>query len=227
MCGRFTLLSDLDQIQQAFHITSVQYDLQARTNIAPGQDIAVLHQDNETRSLEGFRWGLIPSWAKEAKIGYKMINARAETLSTKASFRSLIARHRVAIIADGYYEWKKAGKEKQPYRFQLQSKEPFAFAGLYDEWESPEDGERIRSCTIITTEPNTMAAEVHNRMPVILTAKALDTWLDPEMTDKDHLQKLLVAYPDKEMIKYPVSKSVGNVANHNAELIEEVPLNSK
>lgn len=227
MCGRFTLLTDIEQIRQSFHINEVHYDLQARTNIAPGQNIAVIHQQKEERVLDGFRWGLIPSWAKEAKIGYKMINARAETLSTKASFRSLIARHRVVILANGYYEWKKDGKEKQPYRFQLQSREPFAFAGLYDEWESPEDGERVRSCTIITTEPNAMAAEVHNRMPVILTNKALDSWLDPEVTNKDQLQELLTAYPADQMIKYPVSKNVGNVANHNPELIEEVPLNSK
>ncbi|ANF97011.1 SOS response-associated peptidase [Paenibacillus bovis] len=227
MCGRFTLLTDLDQIRHSFDIAKVEYVLQARTNIAPGQDIAVIRQQQDERILDGFRWGLIPSWAKEAKIGYKMINARAETLATKASFRSLIARHRVGIVADGFYEWKKEVEDKQPYRFQLQSREPFAFAGLYDEWESPEDGELIRSCTIITTEPNTLAAEVHNRMPVILAPEALDTWLDPQMTDKEHLQQFLVPYSAEEMIKYPVSKEVGNVKNISNHLIDEIPLNSK
>ncbi|ARR10786.1 SOS response-associated peptidase [Paenibacillus bovis] len=227
MCGRYTLMTEMSQLAEAFNLAHLRYDQSPRTNIAPTQDVPVIRMQADGRALEGYRWGLIPSWAKDPKIGFKMINARAETVASKPSFRNLLPRHRVAVIADGYYEWKKEGKEKQPFRFQLESKAPFAFAGLYDEWESPEDGELIRSCTIITTEPNPLAAEVHNRMPVILSAGALDTWLDPNVTDKEQLQQLLVPYPADQMIKYPVSKAVGKVTNSQLNLIEEVNLNSK
>ncbi|NMO97104.1 SOS response-associated peptidase [Paenibacillus lemnae] len=227
MCGRFTLTSDLEEIQLAFDIDKINVDVQPRYNIAPSQTVAVIHGSSGHRVLEGYRWGLVPFWAKDKKIGYKTINARAETVQKKPAFRHLIERNRIIIPSDGFYEWKREGKRnKQPYRFQIKSKGLYAFAGLYDEWKSPE-GEVLKSCTIITTAANKVVGQIHDRMPVILNQNGVNAWLDPEFTDKQQLQDLLIPYPDDLMVSYPVSKDVGNVKNTNAELIKEVTLNSK
>ncbi|OMF76640.1 SOS response-associated peptidase [Paenibacillus glucanolyticus] len=227
MCGRFTLISDLSEIVDTFDVSSVQYEYKARYNIAPSQTIAVINGSSGKRVLEGYRWGLVPFWAKDIKIGYKMINARAETIQSKPAFRHLITRNRVTILSDGFFEWKREGKDKkQPYRFQIKSKGVYGFAGLYDEWKYP-DGEILRSCTIITTKPNDLVANVHDRMPVILDNKAVDIWLDPDVTDKEKLQELLSPFPAASMLSYPVSAAVGNVKNTGSELIDEIPLNSK
>ncbi|MGC6589118.1 SOS response-associated peptidase [Paenibacillus sp. Dod16] len=227
MCGRFTLTSDLSEIVDTFDVSSVKYEYKARYNIAPSQTIAAINGSSGKRVLEGYRWGLVPFWAKDIKIGYKMINARAETIQSKPAFRHLITRNRLIILSDGFFEWKREGKDKkQPYRFQIKSKGVYGFAGLYDEWKHP-DGEILRSCTIITTKPNDLVANVHDRMPVILDNKAVDVWLDPEVTDKDKLQELLSPFPADNMLSYPVSAAVGNVKNTGSELIDEIPLNSK
>lgn len=228
MCGRFTLTSELSDVIKAFNVSDSEYeDYKPRYNIAPSQTIAVVNGNDGHRKLEGYRWGLVPFWAKDIKIGYKMINARAETLQSKPAFRHLLTRNRIIIVSDGFFEWRREGKnKKQPFRFQLKSKEVYGFAGLYDEWQSP-DGELLRSCTIITTKPNDLVAKVHDRMPVILDHKGVDVWLDPTVEDKDQLQELLKTYPEESMISYPVSTAVGNVKNTGSDLIEEVPLNSK
>ncbi|WP_408976310.1 SOS response-associated peptidase [Paenibacillus jiagnxiensis] len=227
MCGRFTLVADESEVFETFSVERVDYEYSPRYNVAPSQTIAAIaHWDGE-RVLTGYRWGLIPFWAKDAKIGYKMINARAETIESKPAFRNLLSRNRVVIPSDGFYEWKKAGDDKQPFRFQLESKKVFGFAGLFDTWEHPENGEMIRSCTIITTEPNQLVQDVHDRMPVILNSEGVNMWLDPKVTDKHVLQDLLVPYPAEQMILYPVSKMVGNVKNNQASLVDEIPMNSR
>lgn len=226
MCGRFTLTAGLSDVLDAFSIDEANYEYSPRYNIAPSQTIAVVADHDGRRVLEGYRWGLVPRWAKDIKIGFKMINARAETLDTKPAFRSLLARNRVIIPADGFYEWKQDSNDKQPYRFQLKDRGVYGFAGLYDEWIDPE-GEVLRSCTIITTRPNALVQNVHDRMPVILDESAVNEWLNPERTKSEHVLELLQPYPAESMISYPVSKAVGNVRNTDASLIEEFPLNSK
>lgn len=213
MCGRFTLTADESEIIDTFSVDHVDYEYKPRYNVAPSQTIAAVSYRNGGRVLEGYRWGLIPFWTKDIKIGYSMINARAETLQTKPAFRNLLSRNRIVIPADGFYEWKKEGKDKQPFRFQLESKKVYGFAGLYDLWENPEDGETIRSCTIITTTPNDLVKDVHDRMPVILDAEGVNVWLDPGVRDKHVVQELLVPLPAKQMISYPVSRGSTSVAD--------------
>ncbi|MFB5678780.1 SOS response-associated peptidase [Paenibacillus terreus] len=227
MCGRFTLVADESEVIEGFSVERVDYEYKPRYNVAPTQTIAAISHRNGGRVLEGYRWGLIPFWAQDMKSGYTMFNARAETLQSKRAFRDLLSSNRIVIPADGFYEWKKEGKDKQPFRFQLESKRVYGFAGLFDQWENPEDGEIIRSCTIITTTPNELVKDIHDRMPVILDVEAVSVWLDPEVRDKKIVQELLVPLPAKQMICYPVSKLVGNVKNSDASLIEEIPLNSK
>lgn len=225
MCGRFTLVGDASDVLEAFHVEDTQFDYVPRYNIAPSQTIAVVANLDGRRTLQGYRWGLVPKWAKDIKIGFKMINARAETLDTKPAFRSLIARNRIIILADGFYEWKQVSDGKQPYRFQIKGQGIFGFAGLYDEWKDPEGGV-LRSCTIITTRPNELVRNVHDRMPVILDKDGVDAWLDPDRNNTEDLLSMLQPYPSDSMTSYPVSKAVGNVRNIDASLIEEVPLNS-
>ncbi|WP_169091543.1 SOS response-associated peptidase [Paenibacillus sp. PL91] len=221
MCGRYTISSELDEIINTFSVDISNFEYSKRYNVAPTQLVPGIINRDGKRVLEGFRWGLIPFWSKDPKIAYKMINARAEGIEKKPAFRSLIKRNRILIPSDGFYEWRQQEDGKQPYRFQLKSKGVYAFAGLYDTWEDPK-GEVIQSCTIITTDPNELVSDVHNRMPVILTDT--DAWLDRET---EEVLRFLKTYPTDHMIKYIVSKDVGNVKNSNASLIDEVPLNSK
>ena len=166
MCGRFTQRKTEKQLVTRFPVTEILFDTSPRYNIAPTQYIPAIVQA-DSRQLVGFRWGLIPSWAKDAKIASNLINARSETLEEKPSFRTPFQKRRCLIPTDGWYEWKKEGAGKQPYFFHRRDDELFAFAGLWEEWKSPE-GELIQTCTIITTEANELAADFHHRMPVIL-----------------------------------------------------------
>jgi putative SOS response-associated peptidase YedK len=177
----------------------------------------VVQNDND-RVGKQMRWGLIPFWAKDIKIGYKMINARAETIDEKPAYKHPFQKQRCLILADGFYEWKKQGKEKQPYRFKLKNGEPFAFAGLWDRWET------LYSCTIITTKPNNLTKEVHDRMPVILPKDTYDLWLNPNMTETDYLKSLLVPYPEEEMVAYPVSTLVNSPKNDIPSVMEPIQL---
>ncbi|MGI4787694.1 MAG: SOS response-associated peptidase [Janthinobacterium lividum] len=209
MCGRFTLYHSTEEIAERFEADEV-LETEARYNIAPTQDIAVVTQ-NGTRHLSNYYWGLIPSWAKDPAIGSRMINARAETLAEKPSFRTALTRRRCLIPADGFYEWQAAPSgtkaAKTPMYLHRKDSGLFAFAGLWDEWHTP-DGSPLRSCTIITTTPNAVAAQVHDRMPVILRLEDENLWLDTSVTDTHNLLSLLVPYPAEEMEAYAVSRQV-------------------
>ncbi len=168
------------------------------------------------------RWGLIPLWAKDMSIGSRMINARAETIAEKPSFRNALRRRRCLVLADGFYEWQRVGKSKKPMRIVMRSGEPFAFAGLWETWRDPE-GTVIPSCTIITTTPNELLKPIHNRMPVILPRDIEDFWLDESVDDPAALTSVLTPYPDDEMEVYEVSSLVNSVANKGPEVIDRVP----
>jgi putative SOS response-associated peptidase YedK len=216
MCGRFTLTVDIATVARAFQVEPT-LQTEPRYNVAPTQQVVTVLCD-ETKHLALLRWGLIPSWAKDESIGNKMINARAETLAEKPSFKRLLTSKRCLVVADGFYEWKKEGRSKTPMYFTLKSKEPFAFAGLWDTWHSP-DGEPIRTCTLITTQPNDLVSPVHDRMPAILTPDLREEWLDPKLRDHEQLLSFLKAYPAEEMTVRPVSRLVNSPQSEGAELI--------
>jgi len=222
MCGRFTQTNKPKEIEKEFDVKISDKALyKPRYNIAPTQIIpAVLESDGE-RIISELRWGLIPAWAKDDSIGSRLINARAETLAEKPSFKNAFRLRRCIIPASGFYEWQKADKgAKQPFYFHLKDKEVFGFAGLWEEWLDKESGEAVETCTIITTEANRILEPVHDRMPVILKAKDYDEWLDEKQSDTDKLQKLLAPFPAKEMVSHAVSCAVNSPASDSPELIE-------
>jgi putative SOS response-associated peptidase YedK len=219
MCGRFTLTADISALQESFPWLGIPSGLEPRYNIAPSQPVAVVPNDGKNR-LDFFTWGLIPSWAKDPSIGNRMINARAETLAEKPSFRNAFRRRRCLVLADGFYEWRKDdGKSKTPMYIRLEDGSPFAFAGLWEIWNAP-DGSQVLSCAIITTEPNPLMAKIHNRMPVILPQAAHMPWLHSGEADTKALSALLKPYPAEEMVAYPVSKLVNSPANDVPAVIE-------
>jgi putative SOS response-associated peptidase YedK len=197
MCGRFVLISDLSAITEAFDIQEVACDYRQNNNVLPSHNIAAVVHDGINRLVQ-FRWGLIPSWAKDASIARNLINARSETLAEKPSFRNAFKKRRCLIIADGFYEWQKEGGKKIPFYFRLKSEKPFGFAGLYETWVSPE-GEAIHTCTIITTEPNEVVQPIHNRMPVIVAKDKEFLWIDPSVQSQGNLSSVLKPYPAAEM----------------------------
>jgi putative SOS response-associated peptidase YedK len=223
MCGRFTLTADPQQIQIAFPgLTIPTQTINPRYNIAPTQPIAVIPNDGKNR-LDYYIWGLIPSWAKDPSIGSRMINARAETLAEKPSFRNAFRRRRCLILADGFYEWQQqpGKKTKQPMYIRLKNEGVFAFGGLWEIWNAP-DGSTILSATIITTEPNELVRPIHNRMPLILPEAHYDLWLSPEERKPEDLQPALRPFPSDEMAAYPVSTQVNSPAYDEPALIEPV-----
>jgi len=221
MCGRFTLAANKKKLAETFSNFTPPDELPPRYNIAPTQPIAVVANNGENK-IEFFHWGLIPFWAKDPTIGNRMINARAETLAEKPSFKNAFQRRRCLVLADGFYEWRKnPNKTKTPMYIQMESRDPFAFAGLWESWRSPE-GETILSCTIITTEPNELMTTIHNRMPVILPSEAYDQWLDPAEQKAEQLQGLLKPYPAELMIAYPISTLVNNPSNDMPDCIAPI-----
>lgn len=193
-----------------------------RYNVAPGQLIPAIIHDGVRNKLGQLRWGLIPPWAKDEKIGYRLINARSETAADKPAFRKPLARRRCLIPADGFYEWKTDGKQKQPMRITLKSGELFGLAGLYEIWENPQ-GEKIASCAILTTRPNALMADIHDRMPVLLKREDEAVWLDRGEHDEARLLSLIeTPYPADDMTAYPVDKAVGNVRHDTPELIKQI-----
>lgn len=219
MCGRYTLKADKKQLTETFVDLEFPNNMPSRYNIAPTQPIAVVANTGENK-VDFFTWGLIPSWAKDPAIGSRMINARAETLAEKPSFKTAYKRRRCLVLADGFYEWKKelGSSVKTPMYIQLESQEPFAFAGLWESWHNS-DGSHILSCTIITTAPNELMASIHNRMPVILPPAAYPQWLDPAEQNPSNLQPLLQPYPSEEMTAFPVSRTVNNPRNDTPECV--------
>ncbi len=219
MCGRFTLTVDPGQLQEAFPWVDFPEEIPRRYNIAPSQPVAVVPNDGQNR-VDFFNWGLIPFWAKDPKIGNRMINARSETLTEKPSFRGPFKYKRCLVLVDGFYEWRKepGTQSKTPVYLRLKNKAPFAFAGLWDNWHS-DDGSEIRTFTIITTEPNTLIMEIHNRMPVILPQNTYRDWLKEGENDPDLLKSFLRPYPSEEMEAYPVSRQVNSPQNDTPECI--------
>ncbi|MEJ1931306.1 SOS response-associated peptidase, partial [Nostoc sp. NIES-2111] len=214
-----------EALAEVFHIQQL-LDLEAQYNIAPTQTVVtVLHNaDSNKREFQKLRWGLIPSWAKDQSISTKLINARAETIAEKPSFRSAFKQRRCLIVADGFYEWQRKQGKKQPFYFRLKDEQPFGFAGLWEKWTNPE-GEEIHSCTIVTTTANELLEPIHDRMPVILAPQDYDLWLDPQEQKPQALQHLLSSYPASEMTSYPVSTVVNSARHNSAECI--IPLDEQ
>ncbi|MFH2039046.1 MAG: SOS response-associated peptidase [Chloroflexota bacterium] len=219
MCGRFLLAIDPADLQDSFPQFKFNIPINQRFNIAPTQPVLVVPNDSSF-TADYYTWGLIPSWAKDPSIGSRMINARAETLSEKPSFRGPFKHHRCLILSNGFYEWQKrpGSNAKKPFYIRLKTGKPFAFAGLWDEWHSP-DGSQIKSCTIITTIPNSLVAPIHDRMPVILPIDKYSIWLDPSSQSSTTFQDLLQSYPADEMIASPVSSYVNNPANNGPDCL--------
>jgi putative SOS response-associated peptidase YedK len=212
MCGRFTQAAPGEVIAALFGLPEVP-DLAPRYNIAPTQDVAAVRAAADgRRELVALHWGLIPSWAKERAIGSRMINARAETVAEKPAFRGALQSRRCLIVADGFYEWQKLGARKQPYFISFRDRRPFAFAGLWERWQSG-SSDATESCTIITTTANEVVAPVHDRMPVILDPHDHEAWLDPGIRESGELLHLLRPQPSDAIEAYPVSLLVNSPAN--------------
>ena len=217
MCGRFTLTSNLNDLQGRFDFETGNLDRRPQYNIAPTQQVLTVVNDGGRRA-ELMRWGLIPFWAKDPKIGNRMINAVGETAATKPAFRAAFKKRRCLVLADGFFEWRRDGKQKIPTYIFLKSKEPFAFAGLWETWKAA-DGEVVKSCTIITTEPNEFVSPIHNRMPVILSGETEALWLDPMTEKSDTLTPLLIPSPPEYLDSYEVSDVVNSPKNSGPECI--------
>lgn len=222
MCGRFTITVTLEELITHYLIDDSKLaTLKPNYNVAPMHNVpAVIASDAGTR-LGELRWGLVPFWAKDEKIGSKMINARAETVSEKPAFKRLLKSKRCIIPADGFYEWKKDGTSKQPYRILMCDGSLISFAGLYDTWEDPE-GKKLSTCTIITTTPNSLMVDIHDRMPVILRPEDEADWLGRDNDDVASLLKLLKPYDAAKMRAYKVPSAVGNVRNNSKDLLEDI-----
>jgi len=220
MCGRFTLTVDPADLREAFQNYTFPEQYSPRYNIAPTQPILAIPNDAKNQA-DFFLWGLIPGWAKDPIIGGRLINARAETLAEKPSFRGGFKYKRCLIPTDGFYEWqaRPGTKAKVPHFIHMQDRRPFAFAGLWDEWHSP-DGGVLRSATIITTVPNELMAPLHNRMPVIISPEHYEEWLDPAPRAPESLQPLLQPYAAAAMAAYPVSTLVNSPENDTPTLIQ-------
>jgi putative SOS response-associated peptidase YedK len=221
MCGRFTLRANLSQIRGAFHVDGGSI-FSPRCNIAPTQDVVAvrLNQETDQRELVLLQWGLIPSWANDPKIGNRMINARAETIAEKPSFRSAFKNRRCLIVADGFYEWQKIDGKKQPYFIHRTDDAPFSIAGLWESWKR--EGEGIQFCTIITTTANSLMEPLHDRMPVILTEEDWPAWLNTKFKDKDSLKGLLRPCDPDFLEAYAVSPIVNNPRNETAKCVEPI-----
>lgn len=218
MCGRYTLHSPKQLIVEHFKLSD-GIAIEPRYNIAPSQEVPVIRLDEEgNRELVRLRWGLIPFWAEEAKTGYSMINARAETVASKPAYRAAFRKRRCLLPADGFYEWKTGDRGKQPYHIRMQDHAIFAFAGLWEHWEG-EDGQVIESCTIIVTDANERLRSIHDRMPVILDEGNYSQWLDRENIDARQARQLLTPYPGDRLEIYPVSTRVNSPAHDEESCI--------
>jgi putative SOS response-associated peptidase YedK len=222
MCGRVTVQTSAAELAREFALTRVRAGLdRPRFNLAPTQLMPVVINDGQ-RALDAYRWGLIPSWAKDAAIGNKLINARSETVSEKPSFRSAFKRRRCLVLVDGWYEWKQTTKPKTPFFFHRKDRKPLALAGLWEEWTAPDTGEVVRTCALITTGPNALMEPIHDRMPVILPAGAQELWLRPDALEPSVLQPLLVPFAEDALDAYEVARVVNSPANDVPACVERV-----
>ncbi|MGH6952942.1 MAG: SOS response-associated peptidase [Alphaproteobacteria bacterium] len=223
MCGRYSITMPVEAMRRLFRITGELPALLPRFNVAPGQAVPIVRpaegEAADGRSLVMMRWGLIPSWAKEPQIGYRMINARAETMAEKPAFRAAFRARRCLVVADGFYEWKSAGRTKQPYRIELADRSPFAFAGLWERWQAPEDAP-IESCTILTTEANELLRPIHDRMPVILDEAGHEPWL--AVGQSRSVAGLLRPCPAERMAAYAISSRINSPRNDDSGVLERV-----
>ncbi len=224
MCGRFAQRTDPKRLAKQFGVEEIP-ELEPRYNIAPTQEILAVRENPDGREMMFFKWGLVPSWAKDTSMGARLINARSETVSEKPAFRQAFKQRRCIIPADGFYEWQRTGGRKQPFFFQMRDESPFGFAGLWERWRG-DTGNVINSCTILTTKANDVLQPVHDRMPVILHLKDYDLWLDADVRKHDLVKELLRPYPAEDMVGYPVSTSINRPHNQGANLIEPATLNS-
>lgn len=220
MCGRYTLTKKQQEVVDRFN-AKIEGVIKELFNSAPAQNLPVITDENPSK-IDFYKWGLIPSRAKDSSVGTKMINARAESITEKPAFKKLMEKQRCIVPADGFYEWKQTPHGKQPFRITLRNEELFSFAGLWDKWKDP-SGLLIYTFTIITTEPNELMKSIHSRMPVILERDFEEKWLNPHYPLEDALAVLKPFSSDK-MRAYPVSKAVNSVQNNRADLIKEVPL---
>ena len=222
MCGRYSLIADLGDLAKRFEFDGDWLPFEAKYNVAPTQEVLTVVGGEERRG--GYmRWGLIPHWAKDSKIGARMINARAETVAEKPAFRDALRRRRCLVLADGFYEWQRIGAGKRPMRIVLGTGEPFAFAGLWSVW-SDREGNRIPSCAIITTAANDLLRPIHDRMPVILPREMEELWLDRRVEDADPLRSVLNPHADDVMDTYEVSTLVNSAANDGPEVIARIAM---
>jgi putative SOS response-associated peptidase YedK len=219
MCGRYSLIATVDQLLEEFDLADAG-ELEARYNIAPSEHIPVIRVREGVRRLDSLKWGLVPSWAKDPEIGHRMINARAETVSEKPSFRAALKRRRCIIPATGFFEWKRDGKKKIPYYFRAKSGPLFGLAGLWEHWEG-EDG-LLETCTIITTTANTLVGKIHDRMPVILKKSNYSAWLDIGGEITGGVGEVFSPYPEGEIDAYEVSGEVNSPKAEGSNLVEPV-----
>jgi putative SOS response-associated peptidase YedK len=233
MCGRFVQASSPELLVERFGVDELaapahepSYNIAPRASVYAVRDRA--EDDGRRRYLSELRWGLIPSWAKDPKIGDRMINARAESLADKPAFERAFRRHRCLVPAEGFYEWQQRGSRKQPMFIHRRDGEPMAFAGLWAAWRDPEgadpDGDWLRSCAIVTTNANDTVAPLHDRMPVVLEERDWDRWLDPDAADIDRLGRLLRPAADELIVAYPVGTAVNSADNDGPELVERVEM---
>ena len=224
MCGRYAQRTDPKKLAKEFKVAEVP-NVEPRYNIAPTQDILGVAESADGREMMFYKWGLLPSWAKDKSMGARLINARSETVTEKPSFREAFKKRRCIIPADGFYEWKRTDGTKQPFFFRMRDESPFGFAGLWERWEGT-GGEVIHSCTILTTEANEVLRPVHDRMPVILHPDDYKLWLDGDARKLDLVREVLRPYPAEEMMGYPVGVSVNSPSNQGSGLIERAAVNS-
>lgn len=222
MCGRFSVVTPIEDLIKRFEAqVSSDFDgnIFPRFNAAPGQKLPVITNEKPDTIVQ-YKWGLIPFWSKDPAIGFKMINARSETIREKSSFKTPFKKRRCLVLADSFFEWKKTGKDKTPYRIMLKNDEPFAMAGLWENWKN-EKGEDVRTFTILTTSPNKLCEEVHNRMPCILDKKEEKLWIDLQIPEEAAID-MLKSYPEKKMKMYPVSTLVNSPKNNMPEIIQKL-----
>jgi putative SOS response-associated peptidase YedK len=219
MCGRFSVFSPMRMIIKEFDVTKAEVDMKPNYNAAPSQEIPVILKHVNKKVLDAYRWGLIPHWAKDPKIGFSMINTRSESVTEKPAFRKTFESRRCLVIANGFFEWKMSDNEKIPYYITIKDRDLFAFAGVFDNWKSP-DGKTVKSCSILTTRPNYFMSKIHDRMPVILKKSAGDKWLNEN--DPNHLISLLEPYPPSKMKAHIVSSFVNSPKNNSEECIKPV-----
>jgi putative SOS response-associated peptidase YedK len=224
MCGRFTLTTSVRDLANLFQATPMETPgLQPHYNIPPSMPVLAVRKlpGDAQRQLVALRWGLIPSWSKDPSIGNRLINARAESAATKPSFREAFGNRRCLILADGFFEWKKQGRKKQPYLIRMRDGKPFAFAGLWECWHPPDDGP-VETCAILTTNANELVQPLHDRMPAILKPQDYDRWLNPDVHEKEELEPLLHSCPAEQMMAYPVSALVNSPRHDDPTCVEAI-----